>query len=91
MDKELEKNKLFGGENFGFVDMVANSIAIWVAAPQEATGKVVLTEEKYPCAFKWAQEYTSCNIIKETSPPRDRLAAFYEARMEMMEAMKDSE
>ncbi|KAJ8436190.1 hypothetical protein Cgig2_021861 [Carnegiea gigantea] len=87
LEKELEGKKFFGGERFGFVDIVANVIAIWVAAFQEATGKEVLTEKKYPCLFKWAQEYTSCNIIlKETSPPRDRLVAFYKAHVEAADA-----
>ena len=87
LEKELEGKKFFGGERFGFVDIVANVIAIWVAAFQEATGKEVLTGEQYPCLFKWAQEYTSCNIIlKYTSPPRDRLVSFYKAHVEAADA-----
>ncbi|KAJ8436191.1 hypothetical protein Cgig2_021862 [Carnegiea gigantea] len=88
LEKELERKKFFGGEKAGFVDIVANFIAYWVGALQEATGKEVLTKEKYPCLFKWGQDFASCSIINENLPPRDRLIAALKAHFEAAKASK---
>ncbi|KAJ8565654.1 hypothetical protein K7X08_008230 [Anisodus acutangulus] len=48
LENELEDKKFFGGDNIGFVDIVASYIALWFGAIQEAIGVELLTKEKFP-------------------------------------------
>ncbi|XP_021722221.1 glutathione S-transferase U8-like [Chenopodium quinoa] len=88
LEKEIEGKKFFGGEEIGFVDIVANFIGFWLGTIQEVLGKNILTKESYPYLSKWTEEYVKCNIIKENSPSKDRLFAFFKLRHETIEASK---
>ena len=86
LEKEIEGKKFFGGENIGFVDIVANFIGFWLGCVQEAVGRTIFTKQSYPFLSKWAEEYVSCNIIKENLPPRDRLVTYFKIRIEAAKA-----
>uniref|UniRef100_A0A7C9DE10 glutathione transferase n=2 Tax=Opuntia streptacantha TaxID=393608 RepID=A0A7C9DE10_OPUST len=88
LEKAIEGKKFFGGESIGFVDIVGNVIAHWLVTMQEAAGKEMFTKEKHPCLYKWAQEYTSCTVIKDELPPRDILVDFFKARIQASKASK---
>ncbi|KAK3406898.1 hypothetical protein EUGRSUZ_K03021 [Eucalyptus grandis] len=84
LEGELKGKKFFGGETVGFVDIVASFISHWVGPVQEAVGVDVLTEDKFPMLYKWAEEFKKCPVIKENLPPRDKILAFFKARLEML-------
>lgn len=86
LEKEIQGKKFFGGERVGFVDIVGNVIGYYLAAIEEALGQELLTKEKHPCLYEWAREYTSCNIIKENHPPRDRLVDYFRAQIQASRA-----
>ncbi|KAK4379644.1 hypothetical protein RND71_001506 [Anisodus tanguticus] len=46
LENELEDKKLFGGDNIGFVDIVASYIALWFGAIQEAIGSGTTDQTK---------------------------------------------
>lgn len=75
LENELEGKKFFGGDGIGFVDIVANVIAFWFLSFQEALGLDVLTKHNFPKLWKWAEDYVSCNDIKNCLPPKDQLIA----------------
>ncbi|XP_016479677.2 putative glutathione S-transferase [Nicotiana tabacum] len=80
LDNELEDKKFFVGDKFGFADIAANLVAFWLGVFEEASGVVLVTNEKFPNFCKWRGEYINCSQIKESLPPRDELLAFYRAR-----------
>ncbi|KAJ0027519.1 hypothetical protein Pint_35295 [Pistacia integerrima] len=79
LENEL-KNRFFGGEKIGVVDIVANFIGFWLGCIQEASGVAILTEEKFPKLHKWSGEFVSCDVVKENLPPRYKLIACLRSR-----------
>ncbi|KAB1203294.1 Glutathione S-transferase U8 [Morella rubra] len=88
LDKELEQKRFFGGETIGFLDIVANIIGFWLGALEEASGVELWTRQKFPNLSNWANEFVSSSIIKESLPPRDKLAAHLRNRYGSAEVSK---
>ncbi|XP_004492380.3 probable glutathione S-transferase [Cicer arietinum] len=87
LENEL-KEKFFGGNEIGFVDIVAVFIAFWIPLIQDITGLQLFPAEKYPKLYKWSQEFLNHPIVKENVPPRDLLFAYFKARYESLIASK---
>ena len=75
LENELGDKKFFGGDSIGFVDIVGNFIAFWFRAIQEAMGMKVLSQEKFPQLWKWAEEFVNFDIVEETLPSKKVLIA----------------
>lgn len=81
LENELKEKKFFGGEKIGIVDIAGSFVGFWVGCIQEASGVEIFTEEKFPVLHKWKDGLLSCDVIKENLPPRDKLIAFFRARV----------
>ncbi|KAH0736968.1 hypothetical protein KY290_035673 [Solanum tuberosum] len=80
LEKELKDKKLFVGDKFGFADIAANLVGLWMGVFQEASGVVLATNENFPNFCAWRDAYINCSQVKEYLPPRiDELLAFYQA------------
>ncbi|KAK4738302.1 hypothetical protein R3W88_001999 [Solanum pinnatisectum] len=82
LENELQNKKFFGGDNIGFIDIVASYIALWFGAIQEAIGMELLTKQKFPKLSKWIDEFLSSRIVKENLPTREVLVPLYKAQFE---------
>ncbi|XP_015088140.1 probable glutathione S-transferase [Solanum pennellii] len=82
LDDELKDKKLFVGDKFGFADIAANFMGIWVGVFEEASGLVLVTSEKFPNLCAWRDEYINCNENKKYLPPRNELLAHFQARFQ---------
>jgi len=82
IENEL-KDKFFGGEEIGIVDITAVFIAL-----QEVMGLKLFTSEKFPKLYNWIQNFKNHPIVKEKLPPKETLLAFYKARLESLAASK---
>ncbi|KAK4359210.1 hypothetical protein RND71_021439 [Anisodus tanguticus] len=71
LDNELKDKKFFVGDKFGFGDMAANFMGLWLGVFEEGSGVVVVTSQKFPNFYAWRDEYINCSQIKEYLPPRD--------------------
>lgn len=81
LDKELENKKFFGGENIGFVDIVADLIAFWVPLFEQVFGRKLLSNSNnYPNLCRWKDTYTSCSVIKQNLPRTGKPVAFFRSR-----------
>ena len=81
LENELKDKKFFGGENIGFVDIVADYIGgYWLRDVQEIVGVKILTREKFPKLCEWSDDFVNHVVIKENLPPRDKLIAFFRTR-----------
>nr|XP_012569003.1 probable glutathione S-transferase [Cicer arietinum] len=89
LENEL-KDKFFGGEEFGFVDIAAVFIAFWIPLVQDITGLQLFTAEKYPKLHNWSQEFLNHPVVKENLPPREPLFAFFKGRYESLIAAKQT-
>ncbi|XP_015897020.2 probable glutathione S-transferase [Ziziphus jujuba] len=88
LENELKDKKFFGGETVGLVDIVGNFIAYWVPRIQEASGLVLLTEEKYPKLYQWSHEFENHGDVKVKLPPNDKLLAYIKSRLEGVSTSK---
>ncbi|KAE9592036.1 hypothetical protein Lal_00038298 [Lupinus albus] len=87
LENEL-KDKFFGGEEFGFVDIAAIFIAFWIPIVQEIGGLKLFTSEKFPKLYKWSQEFLNEPLIKENLPSREPLFNLFKSRYESLAASK---
>ncbi|KAL8152742.1 hypothetical protein V2J09_010502 [Rumex salicifolius] len=88
LEKLLDGNRFFGGESFGYLDIVANFIGYWLSAIEEVVKKPILTKEYFPLLSKWQQEFVNLDFVKCNLPPRPRIVAFYSIRMEAAKSFK---
>ncbi|KAK4342826.1 hypothetical protein RND71_038642 [Anisodus tanguticus] len=82
LDNELKDKKFFVGDKFGFADIAANFVGLWLGVFEEASGVVLVTREKFPNFCAWRDEYINCSEIKEHLPSRDDLLAHFKARFQ---------
>lgn len=82
LDNELKDKKFFGGDNIGFVDIVANFVGFWIGIVEEATGVVLVTSEKLPNFCAWRDEYLNCDKVKENMPSREMLLGYFKSRVQ---------
>ncbi|CAN4109691.1 unnamed protein product [Withania somnifera] len=82
LDNELKDKKFFGGNDVGFVDIVANFVGNWVGIVEEATGVVLVTSEKFPNFCNWRYKYLNCSQVKENMPPREMLLGYFKSRVQ---------
>jgi len=87
LENEL-KDKFFGGDEIGLIDITAVFIAFWFPIVQEVTGLKLFTSEKFPKLYNWSQEFNNHPIIKENLPSKEGLLAFFKARYESLVASK---
>ncbi|XP_058736978.1 probable glutathione S-transferase [Vicia villosa] len=87
LENEL-KDKFFGGDEIGIVDITAVIIACWLPIIQEAFGVKLFNSDKFPKLYKWSQDFNNHPIVKETLPPRETLLAFYKGVYERILASK---
>ncbi|CAL5192200.1 unnamed protein product [Lathyrus oleraceus] len=87
LENEL-KEKYFGGEEIGIVDITGVFIAFWFPVIQEATGLKLFTSDKFPKLYKWSEDFNNHPIVKEQLPQRETLLAFFKARFESLVASK---
>ncbi|KAL9303800.1 hypothetical protein ACSQ67_021063 [Phaseolus vulgaris] len=87
LEDEL-KQKFFGGESIGLVDIAAGFIAFWLPAIEEAVGLKLLVSQKFPKLSKWSEEYTNHPVVKESLPQRERVVGFFKARYASIIASK---
>lgn len=78
---ELNGKTFFGGESVGLVDIAAIVVGYWLDVMQEAAGMEVLSREKHARIYEWMEAMSKCSVIKENLPPRDKLLAYYQARI----------
>jgi glutathione S-transferase len=71
--------RFFGGDDLGFADVTACTLAHWLDALQEASGVRLVADGEFPALRRWAEEYTSHEVVKPLLPDRGRLVAFFAA------------
>lgn len=84
LEKALEGKKFFGGDAFGYLDVVVGWFAHWLPVIEEVSGVSVVTEEELPLMKAWFDRILDVDVVKETLPPRDKLVAANKARREQL-------
>ncbi|KAG8374361.1 hypothetical protein BUALT_Bualt11G0123900 [Buddleja alternifolia] len=88
LESELKEKKFFGGDTIGLVDITANFIAHWFGIIAELMGVELITQDKFPNLSKWVDEYANSSFVKENLPSKDKLVAFFKARIQAPDETK---
>ncbi|KAM7271210.1 hypothetical protein ACFE04_030424 [Oxalis oulophora] len=82
LENELnnKQKKFFGGDQIGFVDIIANFIEFGFGLIQDVLHVEVLTKQKFPLLFQWTQEFANHEVVKEILPPKDKLNTYFQVR-----------
>ncbi|XP_045797811.1 probable glutathione S-transferase [Trifolium pratense] len=75
LENEL-KDKFFGGDKIGFVDIAALFIPLF----QEVAEKQLFTSDTFHKLHKWSQDFYNHPVVKETMPSKEQQFAYFKAR-----------
>ncbi|KAK1279082.1 hypothetical protein QJS04_geneDACA003474 [Acorus gramineus] len=77
LDIEVEGKLFFGGDEAGFVDLVAGWMTHWLSVVEEVKKVKVVDPQKFPSLIAWMEKIVQVPLIKENLPPRDEMLKFY--------------
>ncbi|PON51655.1 S-crystallin [Parasponia andersonii] len=77
LEKELQRNKYFGGETIGLVDIAGVLLAHWVSALEQIVGIQILPKDKPLHLSQWSHDVVTHPIVKEILPVKDKLVDFF--------------
>ncbi|KAH9623992.1 hypothetical protein KSS87_020709 [Heliosperma pusillum] len=80
LESEITKNKLFGGDKVSFLDIIGLFVAYWVPIVQDILGNHVLTRDKFPGIYEWADVLLDDAFIKKNLPDKDKLIPILRSR-----------
>lgn len=84
LETALEGKKFFGGDAFGYLDIVTGWFAYWLPVIEEVCGVEVVTDEALPLMKAWFDRVLAVDAVKAVLPPRDKLVALNKARREQI-------
>ncbi|KAJ1287064.1 hypothetical protein BS78_03G401900 [Paspalum vaginatum] len=78
------KNKFFGGDTVGYVDVAACWLVPWDTVLEEVTGVALIDENEYPTLCQWARDVSSHEATKQCVPNtnRDQVVAYFSENKE---------
>ncbi|XWS58643.1 hypothetical protein CRYUN_Cryun08bG0052100 [Craigia yunnanensis] len=79
LEEEIRGKRLFGGEEIGYLDIVAGWMAHWLPIVEEIGGLKVMDSTKFPSFHLWTKEFLQIPTIQHNLPPSDDLHNAYDA------------
>ncbi|KAK9058207.1 hypothetical protein SSX86_023047 [Deinandra increscens subsp. villosa] len=75
VEKQLTGKKFFGGESFGFLDLVFGWIAKYLGIFEETGGIKLLEQDRFPQILEWKDRFSDIPVVKENWPDHEKLIA----------------
>nr|XP_043610229.1 probable glutathione S-transferase [Erigeron canadensis] len=82
VEKQLIGKKFFGGETFGFLDLVFGWIAHYLEVFEKAGGIELLDKQRFPLISAWKDNFSDILVIKENWPDREKLITKFQLMRE---------
>ncbi|KAK1564531.1 hypothetical protein Q3G72_005204 [Acer saccharum] len=88
LEKQLQGNKYFGGEEIGFLDLALGWIPHWLNVMEEIGDMKLVDADNFPLLHEWAQRFIQLPLIKGCLPPRENLANYFTASLTYVRSLK---
>ena len=87
LEKQIEGKKFFGGEEIGYLDLVAGWIPLWLGVMEELGGMKLLEKEMFPSLYGWSQNFIHIPLIKECLPARENLLNYFHGSIRCLRSL----
>ncbi|KAK4280734.1 hypothetical protein QN277_012315 [Acacia crassicarpa] len=77
LDKQIEGKKYFGGEEIGYLDIVAGWIPYWLNVLEQLGDMELLTPQRFPHLHQWSLNLMQTAPVKDCLPPRDSVVDYF--------------
>lgn len=85
LEGELKgKEKFFGGDSLGYVDIAIGWISHWLPSWEEAGSIKLLDPLQFPATSSWMKRISNHPVIKDNLPSRDRMLLYFQNRSREM-------
>lgn len=71
IEEHLKGKKFFGGETFGFLDIVFGWLACYPDIMKKASNLELLDKESFPNICTWKERFCNIPVIKENFPDEE--------------------
>ncbi|XP_015887865.3 probable glutathione S-transferase [Ziziphus jujuba] len=75
-----KKEKFFGGEDIGYMDIAIGWISYWLPVWEEVGSMPILDPPKFPAITEWTNNFVNHPLIKHNLPPRDKMVDYFHER-----------
>ncbi|KDP42181.1 hypothetical protein JCGZ_02911 [Jatropha curcas] len=90
LENELNEKDLFGGENIGYLDIVAFSILYFFQIRKEIMRIELISEEKFPVLNRWIGKICEVDEVNQSLPPKDRHLVYVVAKTEAAKSVNNT-
>ncbi|PKI77801.1 probable glutathione S-transferase [Punica granatum] len=73
VEEHIMGKKFFGGEQIGYLDLVAGWLPLWLGVMEEVGGMKLLHPGQFPSLHEWTRKFADVTVIKESLPPREEI------------------
>ncbi|KAK4280730.1 hypothetical protein QN277_012311 [Acacia crassicarpa] len=77
LDKQIQGKRYFGGEEIGYLDIVAGGIPYWLNVLEQVGDMELLTPQRFPHLHQWSLNLMQTSPVKDCLPPRDSVVNYF--------------
>lgn len=83
------KQKFFGGQRLGYMDIMLGWIAHWLPVMEVAGGMKIMDSDKFPAIEAWKMNFLQVPIIRDNLPDHDKMIDSFRIIRQSMKASKN--
>ena len=81
LEKQIEGKSFFGGDEIGYLDLVAGWIAYWLNPMEKVGNMKLLDSDRFPSLYKWSHNFIETTPIRECLPTLESVFNYYNRRL----------
>lgn len=90
LEKQIEGNKFFGGEQMGYLDLVMGWTSLWLPAMEQVGGMKLLDSDRFPSLCEWTQNFVQVPAIHECLPPKENAVNYFQSGLNYLRSLQAS-
>ncbi|KAI9101571.1 hypothetical protein K1719_023815 [Acacia pycnantha] len=90
LDEQIEGKTYFGGEEIGYLDIVAGGIPYWLNVLEQVGDMELLTPQRFPHLHQWSLNLMQTSPVKDCLPPRDSVVDYFSFGLNHVRSMSSA-